>query len=285
MSSSSSSALSWTSTATRSPNISTLRSSLGGRLSSDFRRRRARSLRRNVVDLLGRPLGGHGERPVPEAPIARVGPDERLGPERDRLLEGVVGPEVDGAGDLGAVQEELRRPRQRGQVSLAGPRRPSLTAAHSSLTQATKKARLDRCRTPVLTLWPVATAAHAAPADVHGGRQGGRGDPRARSIRRTPLTVADAAAQTGLPLRDAESGLKWLSTEYRGQLRVTNEGQLVHVFPTGFTKPWEGARRSQALLRRRSGAVSWECCASSCAPGSRSCSSATPRSSSRSSSR
>jgi hypothetical protein len=60
-----------------------------------------------------------------------------------------------------------------------------------------------------------------------------------------PLTVADAAAKTGLPLRDAESGLTWLSSEYRGQLRVTNDGDLVHVFPTGFTKPWEArdARR------------------------------------------
>ncbi len=71
---------------------------------------------------------------------------------------------------------------------------------------------------------------------------------RARVDARTPLTVADAAAQTGLPLRDAESGLKWLSTEYRGQLRVTSDGQLVHVFPQGFTKPWEGrdARRRAA---------------------------------------
>jgi hypothetical protein len=61
-----------------------------------------------------------------------------------------------------------------------------------------------------------------------------------------PLTVADAAARAGLALRDAESGLKWLSSEFRGQLRVTSEGQLVHVFPTGFTKPWE---TSDALRR------------------------------------
>jgi hypothetical protein len=52
------------------------------------------------------------------------------------------------------------------------------------------------------------------------------------------LTVADAAAKTGLALRDAESGLTWLSKEYRGQLRVTNDGDLVHVFPYGFRKPW-----------------------------------------------
>ncbi len=68
---------------------------------------------------------------------------------------------------------------------------------------------------------------------------------RARVDPTAPLTVADAAVKTGLALRDAEGGLKWLSTEFRGQLRVTSEGQLVHVFPHGFSKPWEGrdARR------------------------------------------
>jgi hypothetical protein len=68
---------------------------------------------------------------------------------------------------------------------------------------------------------------------------------RAKVDAKTPMTVADAAARAGLALRDAESGLKWLSSEYRGQLRVTSEGELVHLFPTGFTKPWEGrdARR------------------------------------------
>ncbi len=59
------------------------------------------------------------------------------------------------------------------------------------------------------------------------------------------LTVPDAAAKSGLALRDAENGLTWLSKEYRGQLRVTNEGDLVHVFPYGFSRPWvaEDARR------------------------------------------
>jgi len=66
----------------------------------------------------------------------------------------------------------------------------------------------------------------------------------------TPLTVADAAAKSGLALRDAESGLKWLSSEYRGQLRVTSEGELVHVFPTGFSKPWEVREAWQAILGR-----------------------------------
>ena len=63
-----------------------------------------------------------------------------------------------------------------------------------------------------------------------------------------PLTVADAAAATGLALRDAESGLKWLSNEYRGMLRVTTEGQLVHVFPSRFTKPWAARDARQRVL-------------------------------------
>ena len=54
-----------------------------------------------------------------------------------------------------------------------------------------------------------------------------------------PMTIADASAASGLALRDAESGLHWLTSEYRGHLRVTEDGDLVHVFPAGFTKPWE----------------------------------------------
>ncbi|MGA3119584.1 MAG: hypothetical protein ABSF69_02340 [Polyangiaceae bacterium] len=71
---------------------------------------------------------------------------------------------------------------------------------------------------------------------------------RARVDPLVPLTVADAAAKTGLPLRDAESGLKWLSKEYRGQLRVTSEGQLVHRFPYGFAKPWARADQRRRIL-------------------------------------
>jgi hypothetical protein len=72
---------------------------------------------------------------------------------------------------------------------------------------------------------------------------------RARVDPHGPLTVADAAAKSGLALRDAESGLTWLSKEYRGQLRVTSEGQLVHVFPHGFTKPWVPVDARRRFLR------------------------------------
>ena len=118
MSSSSSRALSCTRMATRSPNISMLRSSRGGRLSSDLRRSRARSLRRNASICSGDPsaatANARSQRPLSLA----SGPDQGLGPERDRVFEGVVGPEVDGARDLRAVQEELRRARERRQIAL-----------------------------------------------------------------------------------------------------------------------------------------------------------------------
>src|SRR5206468_7608776 len=64
-----------------------------------------------------------------------------------------------------------------------------------------------------------------------------------------PLTVADAAAQSGLPLRDAERGLHWLTSYYRGHLRVTEEGQLLFLYPYGFTKPWETRDAIAAALR------------------------------------
>lgn len=55
---------------------------------------------------------------------------------------------------------------------------------------------------------------------------------------RKPFTVADASTDAGIPLRDAEAGLNVLTSEYRGHLRVSEDGDLVHVFPNGFTKPW-----------------------------------------------
>src|SRR6188508_3208936 len=60
----------------------------------------------------------------------------------------------------------------------------------------------------------------------------------ASSSARLDLTIADAAAKSGLPLRDAERGLHALVSEYRGHLRVTTEGELLFRFPSGFTKPW-----------------------------------------------
>ncbi len=70
-------------------------------------------------------------------------------------------------------------------------------------------------------------------------------DEAARSIERVvgqsavpPLTIADAAAKSGLALRDAERGLYFLTSKYRGHLRVSEDGDLVFLFPTNFTQPW-----------------------------------------------
>lgn len=64
----------------------------------------------------------------------------------------------------------------------------------------------------------------------------------------TPLTVADAAAASGLALRDADRGLHWLVSEYRGHLRVTESGELLFLFPYRFTKPWETRDRVSRAL-------------------------------------
>ncbi len=61
--------------------------------------------------------------------------------------------------------------------------------------------------------------------------------------KKAELTIADAAAKAGLALRDAERGLHFLSTKYRGTLSATDQGELLFKFPWGFSlplvkKPW-----------------------------------------------
>jgi hypothetical protein len=67
---------------------------------------------------------------------------------------------------------------------------------------------------------------------------------------RIDLTIADAAAKSGLALRDAERGLHALLSDYRGHLRVTSEGELLFRFPNGLTKPWETRTKLEALASR-----------------------------------
>jgi hypothetical protein len=57
-------------------------------------------------------------------------------------------------------------------------------------------------------------------------------------------------------LRDADRGLHWLTSEYRGHLRVTESGELLFLFPHRFTKPWETRDRvSRAFSTLGHGAV------------------------------
>jgi hypothetical protein len=69
---------------------------------------------------------------------------------------------------------------------------------------------------------------------------------KALDPKRAAVTVADAAAASGLALRDAEQGLHFLVKEYRGHLRVTEDGDILFKFPHGFSKPWD---TPGALLR------------------------------------
>lgn len=62
---------------------------------------------------------------------------------------------------------------------------------------------------------------------------------RALAQFRGELTVADAAARSGLPLRDAEEALRSLAAGYSGHLAATSKGELVYSFPVGLVKPKE----------------------------------------------
>lgn len=63
-----------------------------------------------------------------------------------------------------------------------------------------------------------------------------------------PMTVADASVAGGLSLRDTESGLHWLTSEFRGHLRVTDDGDLIYLFPHGFNKPWRQREEAWRIL-------------------------------------
>lgn len=69
------------------------------------------------------------------------------------------------------------------------------------------------------------------------------------------LTLADASAQSGLALRDAERGLQWALKEFRGHLKVTDKGELIFSFPTGFRRPWVVRETLGAWARRMGRAV------------------------------
>lgn len=70
-----------------------------------------------------------------------------------------------------------------------------------------------------------------------------------------PITVADASVASGLSTRDVEVGLTWLTREYRGHLRVTEDGDLVHLFPYGFTKPWQTEEKLTRIASAVGGAL------------------------------
>src|ERR671910_879997 len=62
-------------------------------------------------------------------------------------------------------------------------------------------------------------------------------------------TIADAATKGGLALRDAELGLHRLVQVHRGHLSVTDKGELLFRFPTGFAIDYEVRSRVRGLVR------------------------------------
>ena len=74
-------------------------------------------------------------------------------------------------------------------------------------------------------------------------RGGGGRAPRALTEPTKPTTVADASVASGLATRDVEAGLTLADGEYRGHLRVTEEGDLVRLFPDRLHQAVGDARR------------------------------------------
>lgn len=76
---------------------------------------------------------------------------------------------------------------------------------------------------------------------------------------RGELTVADAAARSGLALRDAERALYALLERYPGNLQATSEGELLFSFPSGLDKPrkeltpWHRFKKKAGKLLKTTG--------------------------------
>ncbi len=69
---------------------------------------------------------------------------------------------------------------------------------------------------------------------------------------RGELTVADASTRSGLPLREAEEGLRALAADYAGHLAATSKGELIYSFPRGLVKP------AETRLFHRAGRALWK---------------------------
>ncbi|MBK8238711.1 MAG: hypothetical protein IPK74_24560 [Deltaproteobacteria bacterium] len=84
-------------------------------------------------------------------------------------------------------------------------------------------------REPSTALAPAVETVPARSADAHALElRAALGDGLAE------VTIADAAARSGLSLADAERGLHRLSLRHRGHLAVTERGELLFRFPQGF---------------------------------------------------
>lgn len=69
------------------------------------------------------------------------------------------------------------------------------------------------------------------------------------------FTIADAAAKGGIALREAELGLHFLSSKFRGTLSATEKGELLFHFPYGFSLPFTKKPGVMAFFEKAKNAI------------------------------
>lgn len=65
-----------------------------------------------------------------------------------------------------------------------------------------------------------------------------------------PISIYEASTQSGLALRDAKIALMSLVSHYRGHISATSTGELLFSFPTGFSRPWYQAEKSELAWKK-----------------------------------
>lgn len=65
-----------------------------------------------------------------------------------------------------------------------------------------------------------------------------------------PISIYEASTQSGLALRDSKNGLMALVSRYRGHISATSTGELLFSFPTGFSRPWYQAEKSELAWKK-----------------------------------
>ncbi len=69
--------------------------------------------------------------------------------------------------------------------------------------------------------------------------------------RQLESTVADLVASTGLPTNQVQDTIKVVADEYRGQMKVTDTGEILYYFPNGMRSKLKGFGPSMKRFLRR----------------------------------
>ncbi|HUZ17010.1 MAG TPA: hypothetical protein VMV68_01400 [Spirochaetia bacterium] len=74
--------------------------------------------------------------------------------------------------------------------------------------------------------------------------------------RKLESTVADLVAGTGLPTNQVQESIKAVADEYRGQMRVTESGEILYYFPSGMRSRLKGFGPTLRRVLRKVGSTS-----------------------------